>query len=88
MGQSVAQQSGFWCFGLSSVDSHTGEMRMSYDLLFVIARDFMAASVLVGSMVPGLAPRHRNLITHTSKLSVQSHAFASWGPPKWLPGTV
>lgn len=52
-----------------SVDSHAGEMRMSYDLLFVVATDVMAASLLVNSVVPGLAPRHRSTVTHTGKLS-------------------
>ena len=51
------------------MDSHVGEKRLSYDPLFVIAGDFMAASLLVNSVVPGLAPRHRNTIIDTSKLS-------------------
>lgn len=67
MGLSVVLHS--WCFGLSSVDSHAGEVRMSYDPRFVTARDFMAASLPLNSSGPGLVPRHRNTTTYTGKSS-------------------
>lgn len=53
---------------MSSVGSYAAEMKISYDPLFVTARGFMAASLLVNSVVPGLAPRRMDTTIYTSKL--------------------
>lgn len=59
-----------------------GEMRMCYDPLSLIVGDFMSASLLVKSVLPELAPGHRNTISYTGKLSARLLAFASWGFPR------
>lgn len=60
-----------------------GETRMSYDPLSLIVGDFNSASLLVKSVVPGLAPGHRNTVILVS-CQHNRVPLAAGG----LPGTV
>lgn len=75
MGLSVVLHS--WCFGLSSVDSHAGEVRMSYDPRFVTARDFMAASLPLNSSGLGWLPGTETQPHIRGSCQHDSHVFAS-----------